>query len=74
MPMPIEPHEYLGRIPLTEDGPILPPELVARMLDDLTPEEGLELSAYAGDDPETFPIRVSEWLTRRFNLQLRKRQ
>jgi len=71
--MPIEPNEYLGKIPLTEDGPILPPELVARMLEELTPAEVEELLAYS-PETESFAVRASEWLTRRFNLQFRKRQ
>jgi hypothetical protein len=71
--MPIEPNEYLGRIPLTEDGPILPPELVARMLEELTDAEMDELEAFA-PDLDSFVLRASEWLTRRFDLQFRKRQ
>ena len=71
--MGIEPNEYLGQIPVTEDGPILPPELVARMLEELTPAETEELLAYAPEQ-ESFVVRASEWLTRRFDLQFRKRQ
>lgn len=69
----IEPHEYLGQVALTEDGAILPPALVARMLEELTPAEMDELMAYA-PELDSFVLRASEWLIRRFKLELRKRQ
>lgn len=51
--------------------PLLTPELTARLVELLTPEEDKELLEHAAaNGPDDFPYRATEWLMRRFNLTL----
>lgn len=51
--------------------PLLTPELMARLVELLTPAEDIELLEYAGaHGADDFPYRATEWLMKRFNLTL----
>jgi hypothetical protein len=50
---------------------LLTPELAARLVELLTPEEDKELLEYAASNgTDDYPYRATEWLMRRFNLTL----
>ena len=73
----IEPHEYLGRILMTPDGPVLPPDIVARLILELPDSVMPEFNRLMGPvvtDPDVYVFRVSEWLIRYYGLVLRPRQ
>jgi hypothetical protein len=72
--MPLDPHEYIGQVVLTEHGPALTPGAVLRLLDELSDEEAAALLAYAAGEDDDFPLRATAWLIQHFNLELRPRQ